>query len=48
MELQNSKITENTLKLKELENQEKFINKWNGAVPSTMLNDGMMAMFGID
>ena len=48
MEFQNSKITENTLKLKELENQEKFINKWNGAVPSTMLNDGMMAMFGID
>lgn len=48
MELQNSKITENTLKLKELENQEKFINKWNGAMPSTMLSDGMSTMFNIN
>ena len=48
MELQNSKITENTLRLKELENQEKFINKWNGAMPSTMLSDGMSTMFNIN
>ena len=47
MELQNSKITENTLRLKELENQEKFINKWNGSMPSTMLADGVSTMFNI-
>lgn len=46
MELQNSKITENTLKLKELENQEKFIQKWNGTLPSTMLNDKISTIFG--
>lgn len=48
MELQNSKITENTLRLKELENQEKFINRWNGAMPSTMLSDGVASMFNIN
>lgn len=48
MQLQNSQITENTLKLKELENQEAFIKKWNGTLPSTMLNDKISAIFGID
>ena len=48
MELKNSQITENTLKLKELENQEAFIKKWNGQLPSTMLNDKISAIFGID
>lgn len=48
MELQNSKITENTLKLKELENQEAFIKKWNGNLPSTMLSDKISTIFGIN
>lgn len=48
MELQNSQITENTLKLKELENQESFIKKWTGNLPSTMLSDKISTIFGID
>jgi len=48
MELQNSKITENTLKLKELENQEAFIKKWTGNLPSTMLSDKISTIFGIN
>lgn len=48
MELQNSQITENTLRLKELENEEKYIDKWNGQMPSTMLNDGVSTMFGVN
>lgn len=35
MELQNSQITENTLKLKQLEVQQKMIEKWNGQLPTT-------------
>lgn len=39
MELQNRQITENTLKLKELEIKQKLIEKWNGALPTTVAND---------
>lgn len=35
MELQNSQTTENTLRLKALEIQQSFINKWNGQLPTT-------------
>ena len=35
MELQNQQITENTLKLKALEMQKAFIDKWNGQLPTT-------------
>lgn len=48
MELQNSQITENTLRLKELENEEKYIEKWNGSMPSTMLSDSVSTMFGVN
>ena len=48
MRLQNSQITENTLRLKELENQKAFIDKWTGNLPSTMLSDAMTAMFGVN
>ena len=48
MRLQNSQITENTLKLKELENQKAFIDKWTGNLPTTMLSDAMTAMFGLN
>ncbi len=41
MELQNAQITENTLKLKELEVQQKLIEKWNGQLPTTSLGDNI-------
>lgn len=41
MELQNSQITDRTLKLKELENQSALIQKWNGALPTTALGDNI-------
>jgi regulator of protease activity HflC (stomatin/prohibitin superfamily) len=47
MELQNQQITENTLKLKELEVKEKLIEKWSGNFPSTMLSDDVNALFNI-
>lgn len=47
MELQNSQITENTLRLKELEVKQSLINKWNGAMPTTVLNDAMSSLFNI-
>lgn len=39
MRQQNSEITENTLRLKELNNQAAMINKWNGALPTTTSDD---------
>lgn len=47
MALQNSQITENTLRLKELENEKAMIDKWNGTLPSTMLSNGANALFNI-
>lgn len=47
MSLQNSQITEQTLRLKELEIQEEFIEKWNGVMPTTMLNDNISTMMNI-
>lgn len=41
MELQNQQITENTLRLKELEVQQKLIEKWNGQLPTTSLGDNI-------
>lgn len=40
MKQQNAEITEQTLKLKELENQAKLIEKWNGQLPTTTLGEG--------
>lgn len=48
MRLQNSQITDNTLRLKETENQKAFIEKWNGVLPSTMLSDKISTIFGIN
>lgn len=39
MELQNQQITDNTLRLKALEIQQSFINKWNGQLPTTTTGD---------
>lgn len=41
MELQNSQITDKTLKLKELENQSAMINKWNGQLSTYALGDSV-------
>ena len=41
MRQQNSEITENTLRLKELEVQQSLINKWNGQLPETSLGDSI-------
>lgn len=47
MELKNSQITDKTLQLKELEIMEAMLNKWNGILPSTMLNDNVSSLFSI-
>lgn len=47
MRQQNEQITEQTLKLKELENQAKLIEKWNGQLPTTVLGDNI-PMINID
>lgn len=39
MKQQNQQITENTLKLKELEVKQKMIEKWNGTLPTTISDD---------
>lgn len=48
MELRNQQITDKTLALKELEVQEKFIEKWSGNLPNTMLNDSMSTLFNLN
>ena len=47
MALQNAQITEQTLRLKELEIKEEFVEKWNGNMPTTMLNDNIMSMISV-
>lgn len=47
MKQQNAQITEQTLKLKELEIKEKLIDKWDGKYPTTMLGDDTNALFNI-
>lgn len=47
MRQQNQQITEQTLKLKELEIKEKMIDKWNGSYPTTMLGNDTTALFDI-
>jgi len=41
MKQQNQEITDKTLELKKLEVQEKLIEKWNGQLPATCLNDNI-------
>ncbi len=41
MELQNGQITDKTLRLKELEVQQKLIEKWNGQLPTTTLGENI-------
>lgn len=39
MKQQNEQITDETLRLKELENQQKLIEKWNGQLPTTVTDE---------
>lgn len=47
MKQQNQQITDNTLKLKELEVQQKMIDKWNGQLPTTALSDNISSLFNV-
>ena len=47
MELQNSQITENTLRLRELRVKEILINKWNGGLPATVLSQDIFGMLNL-
>lgn len=47
MELQNSQVTENTLRLKELEVQEKMVEKWNGTLPSTVVGEDFSGLLNV-
>ena len=48
MELQNSQVTENTLRLKELEVKKAFVDKWNGIAPNTIVGDGVNALLNLN
>lgn len=47
MKQQNSQITDQTLKLKELEIMEEFVEKWNGQLPTTMMSDDVSSIFNV-
>ena len=47
MKQQNSQITEQYLRLKEIENQKAMIDKWTGNLPNTMLSDSISSIFNI-
>ena len=46
MKQQNAQITDNTLRLKELEVKQNFINKWNGQLPTTTTDDILSILGG--
>ena len=47
MKQQNLQITEQYLRLKEIENQKAMIDKWNGQLPTTM-TDGANLLFNMN
>ena len=47
MQVQDSSTTENALRLKELEIKKSFIERWNGALPSTMAGDAAIPFLDI-
>ncbi|MBR1540689.1 MAG: prohibitin family protein, partial [Clostridia bacterium] len=47
MELQNSQITENTLKLKELEIQQEMVERWDGVLPSTVVGEDFSGLLNV-
>lgn len=48
MKQQNKEITEEYLKLKEVENQKAMIDKWNGVLPSTMTGNDVSSIFNLN
>lgn len=48
MAAQNAQITDNYLKLKEIENQKAMIEKWNGQLPTTMTGSDVSSIFNIN
>ena len=48
MRQQNQEITDKTLELKRLEVQQKLIEKWNGTLPTTALNDNFSGFFNLN
>ena len=47
MELRNSQITENTLRLKELEVKEEMVQKWNGVLPNTVVGEDFSGLLNV-
>ena len=47
MKQQNNEITDKTLELRRLEVQQKLIEKWNGALPSTSLGNDFNGLLNI-
>ena len=48
MATQNSQITENYLRLKEIENQKAMIEKWNGQLPTTVTGSDVSSIFNLN
>ena len=48
MAAQNAQITDNYLKLKEIENQKAMIEKWNGQLPTTMTGSDVSSIFNVN
>lgn len=48
MATQNAQITDNYLKLKEIENQKTMIEKWNGQLPTTMTGSDVSSIFNLN
>ena len=48
MEAQNAQITDNYLRLKEIENRKAMIEKWNGQLPTTMTGSDVSSIFNVN
>ena len=48
MAAQNAQITDNYLRLKEIENQKAMIEKWNGQLPTTMTGSDVSSIFNVN
>lgn len=48
MATQNAQITDNYLKLKEIENQKTMIDKWNGQLPTTVTGSDVSSIFNLN
>lgn len=48
MAAQNAQITDNYLRLKEIENQQAMVEKWNGQLPTTMTGSDVSSIFNVN